>query len=320
MGIAALIGQGVDTVLDRTVVAGYSRLGLAVRRRLPTWPADVAEGALTGRSAVVTGASSGLGAATVEALAGFGATVHLVVRDLAKGERIVAGLPDASRLRVWRCDVSDLDDVSRLAEQLGEQGVDVVVHNAGTMPAKQTASAQGHEIALATHVLGPLRLTELLRPALRASADARVIWVSSGGMYTQRLPIDDPEYLQGEFSGTRAYARTKRVQVSLVPVLARRWAADGIAVHAMHPGWADTPGVARSLPGFRRITRPILRDSAEGADTVVWLAAVEPPPPSGLFWHDRRSRPAHLLPWTDHDESTAEAMFQWCADAAKVAS
>jgi NAD(P)-dependent dehydrogenase (short-subunit alcohol dehydrogenase family) len=137
-------------------------------------------------------------------------------------------------------------------------------------------------------------------------------------MYTQRLPLDDPEYRQGNFNGARAYARTKRIQVSLVPVLARRWASDGIAVHAMHPGWADTPGVAKSLPAFHRITKSILRDSAEGADTVVWLAAVNPPPVSGQFWHDRRPRPANLLPWTAYDESAAEAMFTWCADAAKV--
>ena len=42
---------------------------------------------------------------------------------------------------------------------------------------------------LATHVLGPHLLTKLLRPP--AAAAARVIWVSSGGMYGQRLRADD---------------------------------------------------------------------------------------------------------------------------------
>lgn len=321
MPLSTLVGRGVDTVLDRSVLAGYSKWGLAVRRRLPGWPADPPAGALDGRSVVVTGAGSGLGSATVARVAELGATVHLVVRDTAKGERVrdrVLATTPKARLRVWRCDLSDLDDVTRLVDALGAAQVDVLVHNAGLLPARRTTSAQGHELALATHVLGPLRMTELLRTSLRASADARVIWVSSGGMYTQRLPTGDPEYAAGAYSGTRAYARTKRIQVALVPLLARRWSTDRIAVYAMHPGWADTPGIATSLPGFHRLTKPILRDADAGADTVVWLAATDPPPAGGLLWHDRRPRPAHLLPWTRHGDHAAESMFAWCADAANI--
>jgi NAD(P)-dependent dehydrogenase (short-subunit alcohol dehydrogenase family) len=321
-GVLAMLGRGVDTVLDRTVIGGYPRWGLLLRRRLPGWPADVPDHAMADRTAVVTGASSGLGAATVAELARLGAIVHMVVRDTGKGERVrdelTARVPGA-RLRVWRCDVSDLDDVTRFARALGDEtGVDVLVHNAGLLPPERTTSAQGHELALATHVLGPLRMTELLRPALRPGG-ARVIWVSSGGMYAQRLPAADPEYTTGRFRGASAYARTKRIQVSLVPPLATRWAADGIAVYATHPGWADTPGVAESLPGFHRLTGPILRDADEGADTTVWLAATNPAPSTGLLWHDRRPRGAHLVPWTRHDERAGADMLAWCARAAGVA-
>ncbi len=47
----------------------------------------------------------------------------------------------------------------------------------------------------------------------------------------------------------------------------------GIVVHSMHPGWADTEGVRQWMPVFRAITRPIIRDAADGADTIVWLGA-----------------------------------------------
>lgn len=317
------LGTVADSVLDRSVVGGYPRWGYLARTRFPGWPSDPPEGALVGRSAVVTGANSGLGKATAAGLARLGARVHLVVRDADRGvqarEELAADLP-AADLQVWRCDVSDLDDVVRFAAEFtgAEPRLDVLVHNAGVLPETRRTSAQGHELTLATHVLGPLRLTESLRPVLAAPSTSRVIWVTSGGMYTQRLPVGDLEYREGAYRGTTAYARTKRVQVALLPMLARRWYGDGIAVHAMHPGWADTPGVASSLPGFHRITGPALRNAAEGADTTVWLAAATPPPPSGRLWHDRRQRPVHLLPWTRHSEADAQAVWRSCAVSAGI--
>jgi NAD(P)-dependent dehydrogenase (short-subunit alcohol dehydrogenase family) len=59
------------------------------------------------------------------------------------------------------------------------------------MAAQRTETADGHELCLATHVLGPLLLTELLLPLLAAAPDPRVVLMSSGGMYTQSLAADD---------------------------------------------------------------------------------------------------------------------------------
>ena len=87
---------------------------------------------------------------------------------------------------------------------------------------------------MAVHVLGPVLMTELLRERL-AGQDARVVLVTSGGMYGQRLRPDDPGYVVGEYSGTTAYARSKRAQVELLPVLAGRWASSQIGVHAPTP-------------------------------------------------------------------------------------
>ncbi|GAB1512626.1 SDR family NAD(P)-dependent oxidoreductase [Actinophytocola sp. KF-1] len=302
-----MLARWLDAALDRSVVGGYTRFGLAVRRRLPGWPADPAPDALAGRTAIVTGAGSGLGVATAAAYARLGAAVHLVVRDTGKGARVAAAI--GGDVRVSRCDVSDVDDVRRFTDTV--DAVDLLVHNAGVLPGERRTSPQGHELTLATHVLGPLLMTERLR-----RSGGRVIFVSSGGMYARKLPLDDPEYTRGDYRGAAAYARTKRIQVALVPLLARRW--PGTTVAACHPGWADTPGVAGSLPGFHRLTKPLLRDIDDGADTTVWLGAVEPAPESGLFWHDRRPRDPHLVPWTRHDQAAAEKMFAWCAEAAGI--
>jgi len=160
-------------------------------------------------------------------------------------------------------------------------------------------------------VLGPHLLTSLLRGRLEPGA--RVIWVSSGGMYGQRLHADDLEYEHGEYKPTTGYARTKRAQVVLSELWADELREDAVVVHAMHPGWADTPGIATSLPGFRRLTRPILRTNEQGADTVVWLAAADAPLRStGRFWHDRRERPTHYTGRTKEGEADRRALWEAC--------
>ena len=305
------VAAGIDTLLDRTVAPGYTRLGPAIRRRLPTWPADPAPDALRGRIVAVTGATSGLGLATAEGLARLGAQVRMVVRDVAKGEEVrrqVAARVPGADLVVDRCDVGDLDDVRRFAAELDVAHLDVLVHNAGSMPPRRTESPQGHELTMALHVLGPVLMTELLRPRL---GGGRVVLVTSGGMYGQRLRDDDPEYVSGDYAPTTAYARSKRAQVELLPALQDRWRTDGIAVAATHPGWADTPGVVDSLPAFHRLTGPLLRDAAGGADTTVWIAATEPAPEGGLLWHDRRARPTHLLRRTRTGEAERARLWAW---------
>ncbi|QGK70447.1 SDR family NAD(P)-dependent oxidoreductase [Allosaccharopolyspora coralli] len=306
----------LDRLADTSVVVGYTELGARLRRA--GWSQDDPEpGALRNAIAVVTGGSSGLGEATAVGLARLGATVVLLVRDLSRGEqareRIRSEAPNAD-IVLERCDVSDLADVRRCSGELRSRYTElhVLVHNAGVLPAHRTESVDGHEITLATHVLGPLLLTEELRPCLRNASSACVVWVSSGGMYTQSLP-EDPEYREGQYRGATAYARTKRLQVAFTPLLARRYRTDGIRVHAMHPGWVDTPGVAESLPGFRRVTEPLLRDPHTGADTVVWLAGTTPSPEGGRFWHDRRPRPMHYLPWQSDDPESLRRLWKYCA-------
>lgn len=315
-------GGAVDRLLDRSVVLGYSKVGLALRRRLASWPADPPPDALAGKDVAVTGASSGLGTATALGLARLGARVHLVVRDTDKGGKVrdeLRGAVPSAELLVRRCDVSDLEDVRRFAAELASDAPSLagIVHNAGAMPPERTTSRQGHEMTMALHVLGPVLMTELLLGPL-AAGRGRSILVTSGGMYTQPLPVTDPEYLDGTYKPATAYARSKRTQVALLPVLAGRWGSRGVDVHATHPGWADTPGVVESLPTFRRLTAPVLRDADQGADTTVWLTAAEPAPESGRLWHDRQERPTHYLGRHEESEAERDAMWHWVRQAAEL--
>jgi len=305
----------LDTVLDRTVVAGYMRVGYRMRRG--TWsPAELRP--MDGKVVLVTGGTSGLGLSAAEGFARLGAAIWLAARSEQRGERartqIVAQTPN-SDVRVGLCDLSDLESVRQFAQRLGEETgrLDVLVNNAGALTGERTLSVDGIELTFATNVLGPFLLTNLLLPLLEQSKPARIVNVSSGGMYTQRVHLDDLQMTHEEFDGPAAYARTKRAQVILTELWAERLRGTGVVVHAMHPGWADTPGLESSLPRFYALTKRLLRTPQEGGDTIVWLgAAPEPARSSGGFWHDRRERPTHRVPWTKQTPQDHERLWTEC--------
>ena len=189
----------------------------------------------------------------------------------------------------------------------------MLVNNTRVMTEARSVSADGIELTLATNVVGPFLLTNLLIPLLRDSAPARIINVSSGGMYTQKLRVDDLQSERGQFDGPKVYAWTKRAEVILTELWAEQLAGTGVVVDAMHPGWADTPGVQSSLPRSYELTRPLLRTPVLGADTIVWLgAAAEPGRSSGRFRHDRRPRHIHVPPRTRETGQERERLLVEC--------
>jgi NAD(P)-dependent dehydrogenase (short-subunit alcohol dehydrogenase family) len=214
--------------------------------------------------------------------------------------------------------VASLAGCRRFVERFSAEhdSLDVLIHNAGSLLAGYTRTEEGYEHTYAAQVLGPHVLTDGLLPLLRRGTQPRVITVSSGGMYTQGIPEGRAEMAEHEYNGTRAYALAKRAQVVMTAEWARRLPGE-VAFHCMHPGWVDTPGVRSALPRFHALTRPILRQPHEGADTVVWLSAVRSiPGPSGSFWLDRRTRGTTRLPRTRVSPRDAQALWdRVCRDS-----
>jgi dehydrogenase/reductase SDR family protein 12 len=314
----AVLASLIDSALDLTVVPGYTKIGYRARRAL-CW-AELPPASMNGSRVLVTGATSGLGLAAAQALAALGATVHILARDRERGSAAAARIAQASggEVHLEIADLASTSSVRAFARRFSSEQDDlqVLVNNAGVMSAQRKVSVDGHELTFATNVLGTFLLTNELLPLLCAGAPSRIITVSSGGMYTRGIEVSDLESEHGDFNGPVAYARTKRAQVILTELWAERLAQSGVVAHAMHPGWADTPGLERSLPRFHRFAAPLLRTAAEGADTIVWLASAEEPvQSSGGFWHDRLRRSTNRVPWTRESESDRRALWEACMSA-----
>jgi NAD(P)-dependent dehydrogenase (short-subunit alcohol dehydrogenase family) len=282
---------------------------------------------MDGKFVLVTGAASGIGLAAAAGFADLGASVWALARDDERASHAVRLIRDRARsgraadVRPVACDLSSLAALREFTSWFGrhEQRLDVLVNNAGVMPGQRTRTADGVELTFATHVLAPWVLIDELTPLLRNAAPSRVINVTSGGQYDQKIPAGDPESDRARYGPKKVYARTKREELVLTELWAQRLAGTGVHVHAMHPGWADTAGVRTWMPLFRALTRPVIRSPEQGADTIVWLGgAPEAIQTTGLFWHDRRPRPAtYLIGAGADDDATRRELWDHVAALAR---
>jgi NAD(P)-dependent dehydrogenase (short-subunit alcohol dehydrogenase family) len=318
----------VDSAAEASIALSFSRVGIALRRRLELWREPPR---MDGQVAVVTGATSGIGLAVAMRLAERGAALHLIGRDAGRAERARSAVAAAGggRVETDLADMASPDEVAALGERLRERydRLDVLVHNAGSLSRRFARGSSGLERTVATQVIGPYILTAAVAPLLWRGP-ARIVTVSSGGMYTQPFDLDKLEMSESDYDGVIAYARAKRAQVVLAEAWARHFEEAGVASYSVHPGWVDTPGLRASLPVFRALWRPLLRTPAQGADTTVWLAAgglaleagsTGMAPFSSGFFHDRRRRCEYRFPVRRRVRPRdADALLRWCADRTRT--
>jgi dehydrogenase/reductase SDR family member 12 len=291
----------LDKLLDASVYYSFDESGF--HRHSSSFQALPTD--LSGRHYVITGANSGIGFALAHSLVTRGAQLTLICRHRGRGELACARLSKVGQAepRLLIADLTDLSALDEVTSQI-DAPIDALVHNAGFLPTSLSLSSQGYEMTVSAHLIGPMRLTARLKGQLEARtresvSRSQVIFVSSGGMYTQRLrvaPLKSPPPSTG-YDGVLAYAQTKRAQVELAAMMHHRWRSS-VSVHSMHPGWVATPGLERSLPRFYRWTQGRLRTAEQGADTLTWLCASDASTSFGdepHFWFDRRARSPYLL-------------------------
>jgi NADP-dependent 3-hydroxy acid dehydrogenase YdfG len=221
--------------------------------------------ASTTRVAVVTGASSGIGAATARALGGAG---YRVVCAARRTDRIDALAAEIGGLAVT-CDVTSDSSVQALAEAAGPQ-VDVLVNNAGGafgLDSVEDSAVDDWQRMYDVNVLGVLRVTRALLPALRTAPDAVIVNVGStagrgvypgGGGYTVAK------------HGLRALSETLRLELNGEP----------IRVTEIAPGMVRTDefslnrfgDAARADAVYADVDEPLVAEDI--AEAIRWVATL----------------------------------------------
>lgn len=251
-----------------------------------------------GKVAVVTGASAGIGLVIARTLARQGWRVIALGRNPVRSEAALAAIrtaaPDA-KVDMIVADLAVMAEAVRAAREVAglTERIDVLVNNAGGTPAKRIETPDGYEATFAGNHLGPFLLTNHLLPQLRAAAPgARIVNVSSMAHNFVRGMAWDDLQAKRKFSINAVYGQSKLANILFTRELARRLAADGIVVNAMHPGIVASGFASHGpfyLPFVYWLMRPLSLTPEQGADTALWLAtAAEAGSVSGGYFVKRR--------------------------------
>lgn len=266
---------------------------------------------LSGRVAVVTGANRGLGHEVTRYLAGSGARVVMACRDEAAGEAAAAALRDGGlrgSLEVRSLDLGSLASVEKFAADLAsEPRLDLLANNAGLMAVDRGLTSDGFETHMGVNHLGHFALTARLLPLLRATADARVVTMSSMAARLGRVDLDDLLWERRPYDRWQAYFQSKLANLLFTLELDRRLRAAATAAPPLPSALAAHPGGSRTSLGRngRSLTNrlvplwhPFIQSAARGALPFV-RAATDPQAQSGEYYGPRlqvRGRPVRETP------------------------
>jgi NADP-dependent 3-hydroxy acid dehydrogenase YdfG len=217
--------------------------------------------------AVVTGASSGIGAATARRLAAEGLHVVAAARRTDRLEALVKEIGNATAVE---CDITDDASVARLADAVA--GLDgtltLLVNNAGGargMDPVASGSVDDWQWMYDVNVLGTLRVTKALLPALEASGRGTIVTIGSTAAFTV-------------YEGGGGYAAAKHAQTALVGTLRLEIVGKPVRVIEIDPGMVRTDEFSLKRFGdpakadavYAGVKEPLVADDI--ADCVVWCA------------------------------------------------
>lgn len=252
---------------------------------------------------LVTGGTSGLGKALAEMISEVGSEVVITGRHRERAQSVLSKLKKASFLEF------DLADWGTFRDVLSEvrRPFDGVVLNAGGMPQEFRSNSFGVESQAASQLFGHFYFLKLLDDMKLLKFGARVVWMSSGGMYLKSF--DSSQFFDGsDYDKVNVYANVKRAQVEVLPLINEAFA--NLHIYAMHPGWVDTPGLQEALTDFTQLLGGRLRNPREGVDTAFWLLGKREAAPDGQLYFDRKVVSKNLSFLSKSHKGDGEAVLE----------
>jgi NADP-dependent 3-hydroxy acid dehydrogenase YdfG len=219
--------------------------------------------------AVITGASSGIGAATARRLAGEGYHVVVVARRADRLETLVKEI--GANATAVECDVTSDEAVAGLAAAVSGLGapVTLLVNNAGGARGGdpvETGSVDDWQWMYDVNVLGTLRVTKALLPALEASGRGTIVTIGSTAAFTP-------------YEGGGGYVAAKHAETALVGTLRLELCGRPVRVIEIDPGMVRTDEFALNRFGgdkgradsvYAGVSEPLVADDI--ADCIAWAA------------------------------------------------
>jgi len=273
-------------ILDKSIVFSFDKTGY--QRHKFKFNEDLSQKNLTGKVSLVTGGTSGIGGEVSKELSRLGSKVYVTGRNKQKGNYFEE---NNLNLSFHALDMANWDGLNDFCKN--SDCYDYIVLNAGGMPENLVLNDYNLEYQCASQLLGHYYLIYLLSEHCKINKNARIIWVSSGGMYLKKLDVDSL-LLNKEYDKVTTYANVKRGQITLVEEISKQDRWKNFQIINMHPGWVATSGLKDSLPMFFSMMKNRLRDLEEGADTILWLLLTEENLKSGGFYFDRKIASPYL--------------------------
>ena len=214
---------------------------------------------------VITGANTGIGLATAKSLAAQGHHLIIACRDLNKAEVAATQIKQAgaASVDIVKLDLSDLASIKQTVANITAifPSIDVLINNAGLFNHSYQTTAQGYESHFGVNVLGPILLTELLLPALKAAPKARIVNVASIAHLAGK--IDPSSYKKpAKYRPIAAYGQSKLGNLLYSNALAARLKGSTVTSNALHPG-AVNSDIYRALPRWQKVLVDLVLISPE---------------------------------------------------------
>lgn len=281
-----MLERGEDTLFSLITMKGPLHMSQSPFGMRSTAREVIAGHDLRGKTILITGASTGIGYEAIRALLSAHAEVIIAARDSSKAGQAVQALhteyPEGL-VHFLLLDLSSLASVRQCAANFLARWnkLDVLINNAGIMATPQGYTPDGFEQQFATNFLGHFLLAQLLLPALRKAALARVVSLTSGTHRLSDIHFDDIQYQHRSYDKWEAYAQSKTADALLAVALTRHFREQGITANAVNPGGIRTGLQERYLTPEEIRARyydeagnllPSFKTPEQGASTTVWAS------------------------------------------------